>query len=79
MLQIGEFVQDFVEVRRAYDEWAPATSSVDRMMEGNILHHLDTVGDRHGVPDMSVHSTRLSPHSSGPYTPEQVMNISEKV
>ncbi|KIO33577.1 hypothetical protein M407DRAFT_186135 [Tulasnella calospora MUT 4182] len=43
---IGEFVQDFVEVRRAFDAWHPPTESVEEKeaMKGEI----HAAGDRHG-------------------------------
>ncbi|CAG8783930.1 16262_t:CDS:1, partial [Acaulospora colombiana] len=61
--QIGEFVQDFVEVRRAYDEWANVgTSSFDRKEDkvenGNTpTAHVYAAGDRHALPDRGVHSS----------------------
>ncbi|PVG03017.1 putative ammonium transporter [Serendipita vermifera] len=58
--QIGEFVQDFVEVRRAYDEWANVgTTSFDRKEEnGNTPSaHVYAAGDRHALPDRGVHSS----------------------
>ncbi|KIM32363.1 hypothetical protein M408DRAFT_326958 [Serendipita vermifera MAFF 305830] len=61
--QIGEFVQDFVEVRRAYDEWAPPTNGVEK---GGLHHQISAAGDRHGVPDTSVHTPHLSPHAERP-------------
>ncbi|KAG8957560.1 hypothetical protein FRC00_003804 [Tulasnella sp. 408] len=43
---IGEFVQDFVEVRRAFDAWNPPTESVEEKdaMKADIV----AAGDRHG-------------------------------
>jgi hypothetical protein len=62
LVQIGEFVQDFVEVRRAYDEWAPTGTgtSIEKNTGANGLHHHITVaGDRHGLPDTDVHSPHI--------------------
>ncbi|CAE6519277.1 unnamed protein product [Rhizoctonia solani] len=52
--QIGEFVQDFVEVRRDFDSWnAPAP--VDKGLHQRSSNGHDVAaGDRHGVPDHSV-------------------------
>ncbi|CAG7854211.1 Ammonium transporter MEP3 [Serendipita indica DSM 11827] len=55
--QIGEFVQDFVEVRRAYDEWAPAaatSSQPEKPEKFNGTHTPVAAGDRHGFPDTNV-------------------------
>jgi Amt family ammonium transporter len=53
---IGEFVQDFVEVRRAFDTWTgPVGSSVEK---------LAAAGDRHGgFTDLGVHSRDTPRHS----------------
>jgi len=72
--QIGEFAEDFVEVRRTYDAWTPPTS-VDKAMEGNVLHRLHAIGDRRGVANLSVH---FSPHYVGQYSSEQVLSIGGK-
>ncbi|KAH7341970.1 putative ammonium transporter [Rhizoctonia solani] len=63
--QIGEFVQDFVEVRRDFDSWnAPAP--VDKGLHQRPANgHNIAAGDRHGVPD---HSVRDEPRAS--YVPE---------
>jgi Amt family ammonium transporter len=67
--QIGEFVQDFVEVRRAYDEWAPTGhgTSIEKNIDSNGLHHhISAAGDRHGVPDTSIHTPHLAAHAERP-------------
>ncbi|KAG9120159.1 hypothetical protein FRC07_004457 [Ceratobasidium sp. 392] len=52
--QIGEFVQDFVEVRRDFDSWTPpaADSKAGQLYQRN--GHDIAAGDRHGVPDHSA-------------------------
>lgn len=42
---IGEFVQDFVEVRRDFDAWAPPSTDADAKAEDIIV----AAGNRHGV------------------------------
>ncbi|KAL5635100.1 hypothetical protein ACGC1H_002959 [Rhizoctonia solani] len=65
--QIGEFVQDFVEVRRDFDSWnAPAPIPTDKSLHQRPTNgHNVAAGDRHGVPD---HSVRDEPRAS--YVPE---------
>ena len=77
--QIGEFVSDYVEVRRDYRDWTPA---YDRAH----LHHgagggsqtgsstPTAAGDRHGQPDIARH------HANGSEKPPQdgLEVISEK-
>jgi hypothetical protein len=70
VFQIGEFAQDFVEVRRAYDEWASATPSVDKTREGKILHH--------GTSDVTIHLPSFNSSNSEAYSTEHVLAI-EKV
>ncbi|KAG8748091.1 hypothetical protein FRC10_008824 [Ceratobasidium sp. 414] len=59
--QIGEFVQDFVEVRRDFDSWSPLAGD-----KANDLHqrngHVIAAGDRHGVPDHSVKDEARMPY-----------------
>lgn len=69
--QIGEFVQDFVEVRRDFDSWnAPAPGP---KAEGLQQRHNVAAGDRHGVPD---HSAR--DEARVPYAPENDRSSNEK-
>ncbi|QRV89574.1 ammonium transporter [Ceratobasidium sp. AG-Ba] len=67
--QIGEFAQDFVEVRRDFDSWTPpaADSKAGALYQRN--GHNIAAGDRHGVPD---HSIRDEPRA--PYVPENGTN-----
>lgn len=44
--EIGEFVQDFVEVRRAFDEWT--APSVFSDVKGDREEDIVAAGDRHG-------------------------------
>jgi Amt family ammonium transporter len=61
--QIGEFVQDFVEVRRDFDSWhAPGGGKTEGLHQRG---HEVAAGDRHGVPD---HSVRDEPRA--PYAPD---------
>jgi len=68
-------VQDFVEVRRAYDEWAPTGhgTSIEKDTNG-LHHHLSVAGDRHGVPDTGLHTPHIAPHAERP-----VPGVNEKV
>ncbi|KAG8695550.1 hypothetical protein FRC08_007712 [Ceratobasidium sp. 394] len=51
--QIGEFVQDFVEVRRDFDSWSPLAGDKTNDLYQRNGHNI-TAGDRHGVPDHSA-------------------------
>lgn len=63
--QIGEFVQDFVELRRDFDSWgSPATDTKTSELYQRNAHGV-AAGDRHGVPD---HSAKDEPRA--PYVPE---------
>ncbi|QRV74882.1 ammonium transporter [Ceratobasidium sp. AG-Ba] len=67
--QIGEFAQDFVEVRRDFDSWTtPAADSKAGALYQRNGHNI-AAGDRHGVPD---HSIRDEPRA--PYVPENGTN-----
>ncbi|KAG8774801.1 hypothetical protein FRB91_010312 [Serendipita sp. 411] len=63
--QIGEFVQDFVEIRRAFDEWGPvgSTSQPEKPDYNNGMD-LHAAGDRHALPDTSFHSPHPRPETS---------------
>ncbi|KAG8764893.1 hypothetical protein FRC12_007817 [Ceratobasidium sp. 428] len=71
--QIGEFVQDFVEVRRDFDSWTPPAvdSKAGQLYQRN--GHNITAGDRHGVPD---HSAKDEPRMA--YVPENGNQPNEK-
>jgi Amt family ammonium transporter len=60
--QIGEFVQDFVEVRRDFDSWTPpaANSQAGELYQRN--GHNIAAGDRHGVPDHSAQDEARTPY-----------------
>ncbi|KAF8666762.1 Ammonium transporter [Rhizoctonia solani] len=62
--QIGEFVQDFVEVRRDFDSWNAPASGANGLHQRSNGHDI-AAGDRHGVPD---HSARDEPRAK--YVPE---------
>ncbi|CAE6515123.1 unnamed protein product [Rhizoctonia solani] len=63
--QIGEFVQDFVEVRRDFDSWNAPAPTDKSLHQRPANGHNVAAGDRHGVPD---HSVRDEPRAS--YVPE---------
>ncbi|CAE6494073.1 unnamed protein product, partial [Rhizoctonia solani] len=63
--QIGEFVQDFVEVRRDFDSWNAPAPTDKALHQRSTNGHNIAAGDRHGVPD---HSARDEPRA--PYAPE---------
>ena len=65
--QIGEFANDYIEVRRDFDDWTPPSSLskswADRQ-KSEDTSSFDTrgpeyavaAGDRHGHPDLSMHT-----------------------
>lgn len=79
--QIGEFVTDYVEVRRDYLDWTPVYSggvtSVKREVpsEGSTTPTTLAAGDRHGQPDMMQ---RRSDSASTTPRLETLTEISEK-
>jgi len=56
--QLGEFAYDYVEVRRDYLAWTPATD-VPEKTESNVA-----AGNRHGIPEHSEMINGHSPESS---------------
>jgi Amt family ammonium transporter len=57
--QLGEFAYDYVEVRRDYLAWTPATDAPEKS-NSNVQP-----GDRHGIPQ---HSEMINGHSPEPDT-----------
>ncbi|KAI0045756.1 ammonium transporter [Auriscalpium vulgare] len=60
--QIGEFATDYIEVRRDYTDWTARPDISNEKLGGGSStdthsdpHHPLVAGDRHGVPDTSVH------------------------
>ncbi|KAF8604687.1 ammonium transporter [Ceratobasidium sp. AG-I] len=66
--QIGEFVQDFVELRRDFDSWGHPGSDTKGELHQRSGHNV-AAGDRHGVPDHSAkdepRATYISEDGSG--------------
>lgn len=63
--QIGEFVSDYVEVRRDFRDWTPAYERapppMQRKPSGSDASSdgaLTAAGDRHGQPDLGEHAPR---------------------
>jgi ammonium transporter, Amt family len=56
--QLGEFAYDYVEVRRDYLAWTPATG--DPMSNGHVPQ-----GDRHGIPQHSQMLEGKEPSEGG--------------
>jgi len=60
--QIGEFVQDFVELRRDFDSWgSPGVDNKNGELHQRNGHGI-TAGDRHGVPDHSAKDEPRAPY-----------------
>ncbi|THH07133.1 hypothetical protein EW145_g3595 [Phellinidium pouzarii] len=83
--QIGEFANDYIEVRRDYDDWTPpasvekswnirADSGSDSSMR--LPQHV-AAGDRHGKPDVGLHDQQNGLPASG-QNGSQLEPISEK-
>ena len=52
-VQIGEFVSDYVEVRRDYRDWTPPSTRMQRKDSESTGSETPTAaGDRHGQPDV---------------------------
>ncbi|KAG9092769.1 hypothetical protein FRC06_011806 [Ceratobasidium sp. 370] len=60
--QIGEFVQDFVEVRRDFDSWSPLAGDKTTSELHQRNGHSIAAGDRHGVPDHSARDEARIPY-----------------
>ncbi len=79
--QIGEFVSDYVEVRRDYTDWTPLYEKP----KPSIHEVLSTAGDRHGLPDADAIPNGYSKHLNGSALnshaadSDQLPSISEKI
>jgi ammonium transporter, Amt family len=80
--QIGEFVSDYVEVRRDYRDWTPAYGShAGRARDGSETGSSTptAAGDRHGKPDTDSGSRQPSPVMRRDNKPQDGLEvISEK-
>jgi len=70
--QIGEFANDYIEVRRDFDDWTPPTSvrkswAKDRTASQTTSEETTgpaghvAAGDRHGRPDFGVPTQKRQP------------------
>lgn len=69
--QIGEFVSDYVEVRRDYRDWTPVHGQQHDHRKGDISettsHTASTPpagGDRHGEPDITHEQEQHQHHAT---------------
>jgi len=53
--QIGEFANDYIEVRRDYTDWTPAYKGAMGDSESDTIA---AAGDRHARPETSLHESR---------------------
>ena len=51
--QIGEFANDYIEVRREYTDWSGASTKYDKDRNTTVETHV-AAGDRHGRPDIDL-------------------------
>jgi Amt family ammonium transporter len=57
--QIGEFANDYVEVRRDFTDWTPAPPRDEHKLNG-VTTHATAAGDRHGIPEVGPGVYELS-------------------
>ncbi|KAG8846245.1 hypothetical protein FRB91_000993, partial [Serendipita sp. 411] len=65
--QIAEFAQDFVEIRRTFDEWGlVGSTSQPGKLDYKSTNEMEVhaAGDRHALPDTSFHSLHPRPETS---------------
>jgi len=56
-VEIGEFANDYIEVRRDFMDWTPSPGGMQDEKESNATTETHvTVGDRHGRPDVGPHA-----------------------
>lgn len=78
--QIGEFANDYIEIRRDYtDGMAPFDSSEKSK---TVVQHV-AAGDRHGIPDHDLHRphtnlSHVSERHEEPGVQVDLQNVDEK-
>lgn len=77
VLKIGEFANDYIEIRRDFLDWAPpvtpgglGSANDDDTRKGHYA-----AGDRHGKPD---HSPSISIEENSHDTPENVTSTEKE-
>jgi len=65
-MEIGEFANDYIEVRREYTDWTGASTKSDGDKNITVETHV-AAGDRHGRPD-------IDPHTHSHMEKEQAVN-----
>lgn len=65
--QIGEFANDYVEVRRDFTDWTPApTRSDSNKKTWSAIDEQVAAGDRHGAPDTGINTFDLRNRAARP-------------